>query len=111
SLGIERIHEYNLRLGAMLADGLKELDAEVISTREDEYRTGIVTARFGGLDGEEVAGWLNRSGVIVSPRFGSTRLSVHFYNTDDDIALALRTIRGVLKRRGPVAPERSGSTT
>src|SRR5438045_2379036 len=56
SLGIERIHEYNLRLGAMLADGLKELDAEVISTREDEYRTGILTARFGGLDGEEVAG-------------------------------------------------------
>jgi selenocysteine lyase/cysteine desulfurase len=106
SVGVETIREHNLRLGATFHDGLEELGAEVLSIREDEHRTGIVTARFPGLDGEEVAGWLNRSGVIVSPRFGSTRLSVHFYNTDEDVALALRTIRAVLQRRGPVAPER-----
>jgi selenocysteine lyase/cysteine desulfurase len=111
SVGIEKIQQHALRLGAVLHDGLAELGAELLSTREDEHRTGIVTARFPGLDGEEVAGWMNQSGVIVSPRFGSTRLSVHFYNTDEDIALALRTIRAVLKRRGPVAPEGSGSST
>jgi selenocysteine lyase/cysteine desulfurase len=44
----------------------------------------------------------------VSPRLGSTRLSAHFYNSGEDVALALRTIRAVLKRRGPVAPERAG---
>ncbi|MBV9165769.1 MAG: aminotransferase class V-fold PLP-dependent enzyme [Solirubrobacterales bacterium] len=108
SVGVEKIQEHNLRLGAVLHDGLVELGAEVLSTREDGHRTGIVTARFPGLDGEEVAGWLNQSGIIVSPRFGSTRLSVHFYNTDEDVALALRTIRAILQRRGPVAPERSG---
>jgi selenocysteine lyase/cysteine desulfurase len=111
SVGIEKIQRHTLRLGAVLHDGLTELGAEVLSTREDEHRTGIVTARFPGLDGEEVAGWLNQSGIIVSPRFGSTRLSAHFYNTGEDIALALRTVGAVLKRRGPVPPERSGSST
>jgi selenocysteine lyase/cysteine desulfurase len=107
SVGVDAIHEHDLRLGAVLQDGLDELGAEVLSPRENEHRTGIVTARFPGLDGEEVAGWLNRSGVIVSPRFGSTRLSVHFYNTAEDIALALRTVSRVLQRRGPVATENS----
>jgi selenocysteine lyase/cysteine desulfurase len=107
SVGVDAIHEHDLRLGAVLQDGLDELGAEVLSPRENEHRTGIVTARFPGLDGEEVAGWLNRSGVIVSPRFGSTRLSVHFYNTAEDVALALRTVSRVLQRRGPVATENS----
>jgi selenocysteine lyase/cysteine desulfurase len=108
SMGVDAIHEHNLRLGAILHDGLGELGAQLLSTRDDEHRTGIVTARFPGLDGEEVAAWINRSGVIVSPRFGSTRLSVHFYNTEEDVAVALRTVRAVLERRGPVAAERPG---
>jgi cysteine desulfurase/selenocysteine lyase len=108
SVGVEHIQQHNLRLGAVLHEGLVELGANVLSACEDEHRTGIVTARFPGLDGEEVAAWLNQSGVVVSPRLGSTRLSAHFYNSDEDVALALRTIRAVLKRRGPVAPERAG---
>ena len=111
SVGVEAIHEHNLRLGAMLHDGLEELGAQLLSAREDEHRTGIVTARFPGLDGEEVAAWINKSGVTVSPRFGSTRLSVHFYNTEEDIAVALRTIRAVLERRGPVAAQPPGART
>ena len=95
----------------MLHDGLEELGAQLLSAREDEHRTGIVTARFPGLDGEEVAAWVNHSGVTVSPRFGSTRLSVHFYNTEEDIAVALRTIRAVLERRGAVAAQRPGAGT
>jgi cysteine desulfurase/selenocysteine lyase len=104
SVGIEAIDRHNLRLGTMLHDGLEALGARVISSREDRHRTGIVTAQFPGRDGEEVAGWLNKSGVIVSPRFGSTRLSAHFFNTPDDVALALRTLEAVLGRGGPVPP-------
>lgn len=106
SVGVEAIHQHNLRLGAALHEGLEELGAEMISPRDDSHRTGIVTARFPGLNGEEVAGWLNRSGVVVSPRFGSTRLSAQFYNANEDVKVALRTIRAVLERRGPIRPER-----
>ena len=44
-----------------------------------------MTARFTELDGEQVAAELNRRGVIVSPRFGSTRFSPHLFNTPGDI--------------------------
>jgi cysteine desulfurase / selenocysteine lyase len=104
AVGIEAIGEHNLRLGTMLHDGLEALGAQVISSREDRHRTGIVTARFPGRDGEEVASWLNQSGVIVSPRFGSTRLSAHFFNTPGDVELALRTLEAVLDQDGPVPP-------
>jgi selenocysteine lyase/cysteine desulfurase len=107
AVGVEAIQEHNLRLGAMLQDGLDRLGAEVISSRDDHHRTGIVTAQFPGRDGEEVASWLNQSGVIVSPRFGSTRLSAHFFNTPDDVAVALRTLEAVLERNGPVPAEAS----
>jgi selenocysteine lyase/cysteine desulfurase len=35
--------------------------------------------------------------VIVSPRVGSTRFSVHFYNNSDDIHQALTALDEVLR--------------
>jgi selenocysteine lyase/cysteine desulfurase len=34
--------------------------------------------------------------VIVSPRVGSTRFSMHFYNNSDDVARALAALDDVL---------------
>ena len=41
-------------------------------------------------------GELTRHGVIVSPRVGSTRFSMHFYNSSDDIDRALAILGQVL---------------
>ena len=108
-IGVETILAHNLRLAAALREGLERLGAEVVTPDEDRHRSGIVTARFPGQDGEEVAGWLNRSGVVVSPRLGSTRFSVHFFNTAEDVALALDVLEHVLERGGPVERRRAGS--
>jgi cysteine desulfurase/selenocysteine lyase len=97
-LGIERILEHNLALSGRLIDGLDELGAIVLTPRADEKRSGIVTARFPGRDGEAIAAELNSRGIVVSLRFGSTRLSVHFFNDEADIDRALETIAGVLSR-------------
>jgi selenocysteine lyase/cysteine desulfurase len=35
--------------------------------------------------------------VIVSPRVGSTRFSMHFYNSSDDVGHALATLDEVLR--------------
>jgi cysteine desulfurase / selenocysteine lyase len=101
-IGIESIHDHNLNLAAALCGGLEGLGAEVVSAAEEEHRSGIVTTRFPGRDGEEVAAWLNQSGVVVSPRFGSTRFSVHFFNTAADVTFALEVLEQVLERNGPV---------
>ena len=55
-----------------------------------------MTARYPGRDGEEVAGRLNDAGVIVSPRFGATRFSVHHFNDERDIDAALDVLATIL---------------
>jgi selenocysteine lyase/cysteine desulfurase len=36
-------------------------------------------------------------GVIVSPRVGATRFSVHFFNDERDVDRALETLSGMLR--------------
>jgi selenocysteine lyase/cysteine desulfurase len=78
--------------------GLDSLGAAILTPRDDWSRGGIVTARFPGHDGEAVATQLNAAGVIVSPRFGSTRFSTHLFNHADDVDRALAVLEAVLSR-------------
>jgi selenocysteine lyase/cysteine desulfurase len=98
-LGIERILAHDMALATRLKDGLDRLGATILTPRADDARAGIVTARFPGHDGEAVAGRLNDVGVIVSPRFGSTRFSTHVFNQADDVERALATVERVLSGR------------
>ncbi len=97
SLNLEAVFEHALTLADLLIEGLDELGAEVLTPRERSRRAGIVTARFPGRDGEKVAAELNRRKVVVSPRFGATRFSPHFFNNSDDIHRALDVLRDVLR--------------
>lgn len=94
--GVDRILEHNLALTERLITGLDRLDATVLTPRAADERSGIVTARFPGRDGEAVAAELNARGIVVSPRFGSTRLSVHFFNDETDVDRALDRLEAVL---------------
>jgi ferrochelatase len=96
----DAILEHDLALAAQLMSGLDELGAQVLTPREDHRRGGTVTARFPGRDSERVAGQLNERGVIVSPRFGSTRFSAHFFNDGNDVARALDVLSDVLASPG-----------
>jgi selenocysteine lyase/cysteine desulfurase len=101
-IGVDAIFAHNLELAGSLRAGLEELGAEIVTPAEDDLRSGIVTARFPGRDGEQIAAWMNGSDVIVSPRFGATRFSPHFFNTSDDVTIALEVLERVLERGGPV---------
>ncbi|HZR94706.1 MAG TPA: aminotransferase class V-fold PLP-dependent enzyme [Gaiellaceae bacterium] len=95
-LGVENVLAHDQRLAARLADGLERLGATVLTPRDDAHRGGIVTARYPGRDGEEVAARLNDAGVVVSPRFGATRFSLHFFNDESDVDRALDVLAGLL---------------
>ena len=95
-LGVERVLAHDQALAARLADGLRTLGATVLTPEDDAHRGGIVTARYPGRDGEEVAGRLNDAGVIVSPRFGATRFSLHFFNDERDVDAALHVLATLL---------------
>jgi len=95
-LGVDRVLAHDQALAARLVDGLDRLGATVLTPRDDAHRGGIVTARYPGHDGEAVAGRLNEAGVIVSPRFGATRFSLHYFNNEEDVDLALDTLARIL---------------
>jgi cysteine desulfurase / selenocysteine lyase len=95
-LGVDRVLAHDQALAARLADGLRTLGATVLTPEDDAHRGGIVTARYPGRDGEEVAGRLNDAGVIVSPRFGATRFSLHYFNDERDVDAALHVLATLL---------------
>jgi cysteine desulfurase / selenocysteine lyase len=95
-LGVENVLVHDQALATRLADGLDRLGATVLTPRDDAHRGGIVTARYPGRDGEQVAGELNAAGVIVSPRFGATRFSLHYFNDEEDVDRALDTLARIL---------------
>jgi cysteine desulfurase/selenocysteine lyase len=97
AVGIDRILAHDLALAARLREGLEELGAEILTPREDDRRIGIVTARFPGHHGEAVAARLNERGIVVSPRFGSTRYSVHVFNDEGDVDRGLEVTAAVLE--------------
>jgi selenocysteine lyase/cysteine desulfurase len=95
-LGVDRVLEHDQALAARLTAGLDRLGATVLTPREDAHRGGIVTARYPGRDGEAVAAQLNDAGVTVSPRFGATRFSLHYFNNEEDVDRALDTLARIL---------------
>ncbi|HEX7995514.1 MAG TPA: aminotransferase class V-fold PLP-dependent enzyme, partial [Streptosporangiaceae bacterium] len=89
SMSLDEVAVHNADLASRIADGLSERGAKLLTPSDPRHRAGTVTARFPGHDGEAIAGELTRRGVIVSPRVGSTRFSMHYYNNADDVDRAL----------------------
>jgi selenocysteine lyase/cysteine desulfurase len=96
-LSLAEVAGHNRELASQLADGLTQRGARLLTPRDPARRAGTVTARFPGHDGEAIAAALTERSVIVSPRVGSTRFSMHFYNSSDDVGHALATLDEVLR--------------
>ncbi|HEY7013489.1 MAG TPA: aminotransferase class V-fold PLP-dependent enzyme [Streptosporangiaceae bacterium] len=96
-LRIGDVAAHNQALAARMAEGLTRRGARLLTPSDPGRRAGTVTARFPGRDGEAIAAELTRRDVIVSPRVGSTRFSMHFYNSSDDVDRALSTLDEVLR--------------
>ena len=91
-LGVENVLAHDLALAGELREGLERLGAEVLTPAEDDRRAGIVIARFPGREGPEVASELARAGVVVSPRLGAVRFSLHHFNDSSDVERALAAL-------------------
>src|SRR5262249_43479880 len=95
NLALDQPPEHNRQPPPQLIDGLAQGGATLPPPRDPRRRAGTVPARSPGRAGEAVAAELPRRGVIVSPRVGSTRFSMHFYNNSDDVDRALAALDGV----------------
>jgi selenocysteine lyase/cysteine desulfurase len=85
-----RNHELTATLRAALIDaGCRPLSAP------EANRSTIVTVPFGDRDPSTVLSTLSGHGIIASARDGYLRLSIHFYNHEDDIEQVARALASV----------------
>jgi cysteine desulfurase/selenocysteine lyase len=111
-IGLDKIREHELSLTAKLLHGLQKIESiEVYGPKGIENRTGIITFNLKnwlchdvGLTLDENYNILTRAGhhcCIPTMRFlnildnfgGNVRISLHFYNTEQEIDTALSALK------------------
>lgn len=85
-IGLQRIEEHAFRLAAMAVRGLEKAGFQIRSDPHSDHLSGILV--FSHPD-STLNSWLARElrtrGVFVGYREGLLRISVHAYNTDEDL--------------------------
>jgi cysteine desulfurase/selenocysteine lyase len=69
------------------------IGAKVLSERDDDSKSGIVSFEVPGKSSERLKSHLFANGVVVSQRQGRLRTSAHCYNDDTDIDRLIESIK------------------
>ncbi|HZL74648.1 MAG TPA: aminotransferase class V-fold PLP-dependent enzyme [Propionibacteriaceae bacterium] len=83
--GPDRIYARNRQLTAVLRGALTEIGWHPVEL-PDQNQSTIVSVPLGDLEAARVLRALASRGVICSERNGNLRLTIHFYNYENDIA-------------------------
>jgi selenocysteine lyase/cysteine desulfurase len=89
-IGIAEIEKYSNDLTHSLSTELKGLGINLLAPFELRRPTGIVAFRH--PKAEQIYEYLLRSGIHVMYHAGRLRISVHFYNTEDDLRKILNCL-------------------
>lgn len=101
--GAENIEERIQYLVDCLLEGLKEVKGlKLVSPRERQERSGIVLATTGDVKKDtQIMQELSTLGVSVSCRYqarcGGVRMSLHFYNDENDVERLIQALKGETK--------------
>lgn len=112
--GLDVIRKHNQELTAMLLDGLKTIPGVITYGPNDVAgRVPVISINIKGVSPGEAGTWLahrygvvTRSGLHCAPlahktigtlKTGTLRLSMSFFNTSDDVDLALKALRELVR--------------
>lgn len=84
-IGPEWIERRVMALAEECRCRLRKLGARLLADELPHYDSPIIAARFEGRDASELARELKKRRVLVSARHGHVRVSVHFYNLEEDL--------------------------
>jgi selenocysteine lyase/cysteine desulfurase len=83
-IGIAETRQHVNALNERLIAGVDELGGVVVTPREAERRGALVCIR--STDAPALVEVLGGDGIVTSERDGNLRVSLHAYNTEDDVA-------------------------
>jgi selenocysteine lyase/cysteine desulfurase len=110
-LGMPAIEERAVALGARLRDGLEQVDG--VTTHDlGEHKCAIVTVAVDTMTAGDLAAKIRARGINVSvtaadenqfdseirPVHPLVRMSPHYYNTEDEIDLAVSVVAGIAEQ-------------
>lgn len=97
-IGVDRIREKSKRQTAILIAMADQREWRVNTPREPEKRGGTVSIDM--PDSQNVCQGLLRREILVDwrPNAG-VRMSPHFYNTDEELEIAIQVVEDILKER------------
>ena len=84
-IGVENIAAAVLDITDHLCERLKEMGLRIVTPREGEERSGIVSFEFPADDVVDVRRHCLQQGVALATRAGRIRVSPHGYNTREDV--------------------------
>jgi selenocysteine lyase/cysteine desulfurase len=93
SLGIDNIAAAVLDITDHACEELARTGLRVISPRDGEERSGIVSFEFPGADLQAVRRHCLANGVALAARAGRVRISPHAYTTHEDVEKLLAALR------------------
>jgi selenocysteine lyase/cysteine desulfurase len=79
---IDSIWQHNTSLTAKLLDGIRDKGLQLVGPATMENRCSIVVLKAG----KDLHQYLADNGIVVTWRDGMIRISIHFYNTEADVA-------------------------
>jgi selenocysteine lyase/cysteine desulfurase len=86
-IGIAATQKHVRRLTELLIEGVDELGGTVVTPRNPNERGALVCIK--STDAERVVEELDREGIVTSSRDGNLRVSLHAYNTPEDVKTVL----------------------
>lgn len=95
NFGLEWIEKRVLKLTGNLIEELKELNVDLQTPEEEDFRAGIVN--FKVKDPDKIVNKLRDDNVIVSARGNGLRISPHFYNSYGEIEKLIDSLKKLLR--------------
>jgi selenocysteine lyase/cysteine desulfurase len=92
-IGIAATEAHVRGLCELLIDGVDELGGTVVATPRDPAERGALVC-VKSTDGERLVAELARAGIVTSSRNDNLRVSLHAYNTLEDVTAVLEGLAG-----------------
>jgi len=80
-LGVANVAQHNMQLTAQLLDAIKNMRLQLVGPATADDRASIVILK--DIDG--VSDHIKQHNIVVTNRGGIVRISMHYYNTEDDV--------------------------
>jgi len=100
AVGLNTIFDHNRMLAEHLYRRLQEIDrVEVLSPKEEKYRTSMITFRMKGIPSAKISSALTEKQIRVrgvgEANLDAIRVSCHLYNSIEEVERLVETMRGL----------------